>query len=225
MVPLLIIVGADKGGVGKTTVSRALLDYLQVNNKFSATRAFDTEPEPGVLKRFFPDKTGVVDLTQSDGQMHVFDSMKTSLITLIDTKAGILSTTLQTLDDIGYLQKAADGLLKLAVVHVLGGTMSSFREIKSTAEKLTNARHFLIKNQINDNSFFKWNAEMSQFLAGGVIDVPKLDALAGEHVDIASIGFEKFAADETKSETLRGYVKHWLRRVYTSFDAAGLNGL
>jgi hypothetical protein len=26
--PAVILVGADKGGVGKTTVSRALLDYL-----------------------------------------------------------------------------------------------------------------------------------------------------------------------------------------------------
>ena len=26
--PLIIMVGADKGGIGKTTVTRALIDYL-----------------------------------------------------------------------------------------------------------------------------------------------------------------------------------------------------
>ena len=39
--PAVILVGADKGGVGKTTVSRALLDYFIAHN--IPTRAFDTE--------------------------------------------------------------------------------------------------------------------------------------------------------------------------------------
>ena len=47
--PVVIVVGADKGGVGKTTVSRTLLDYFSANNV--PTRAFDTESR-GTLKRF-----------------------------------------------------------------------------------------------------------------------------------------------------------------------------
>jgi hypothetical protein len=43
--PAVIVVGADKGGVGKTTVSRTLLDYFAANNV--ATRAFDTESPRG----------------------------------------------------------------------------------------------------------------------------------------------------------------------------------
>ena len=42
--PVVIVVGADKGGVGKTTVSRTLLDYFSANN--IPTRAFDTESPP-----------------------------------------------------------------------------------------------------------------------------------------------------------------------------------
>ena len=30
--PAVIVVGADKGGVGKTTVSRTVLDYFSANN-------------------------------------------------------------------------------------------------------------------------------------------------------------------------------------------------
>ena len=44
MKPTLILVGADKGGVGKTTVSRALLDFFARKNVL--TRAFDTENPP-----------------------------------------------------------------------------------------------------------------------------------------------------------------------------------
>ena len=39
--PALVVVGADKGGVGKTTVARTLLDYFSAHH--ISTRAFDTE--------------------------------------------------------------------------------------------------------------------------------------------------------------------------------------
>ena len=39
--PAVILVGADKGGVGKTTISRTLLDYFSAHQ--IPTRAFDTE--------------------------------------------------------------------------------------------------------------------------------------------------------------------------------------
>src|SRR5450755_3492736 len=59
--PVVIVVGTDKGGVGKTTVSRTLLDYFDGNN--IPTRAFDTESPRGTLKRFHPDVTEIVDMT------------------------------------------------------------------------------------------------------------------------------------------------------------------
>src|SRR5256885_17210170 len=72
--PVVIVVGADKGGVGKTTVSRTLLDYFGANNV--PTRAFDTESPRGTLRRFHPDITQIVDMTTSSGQMKNFDNAK-----------------------------------------------------------------------------------------------------------------------------------------------------
>src|ERR1700756_4862925 len=82
--PVVIVVGADKGGVGKTTVSRTLLDYFEVNK--IATRAFDTELPGGTLKRFHPDVTEIVDMTTTSDQMKIFDTLnKTAApVTLID---------------------------------------------------------------------------------------------------------------------------------------------
>ena len=54
-----LAVANQKGGVGKTTVSRTLLDYFSANNV--QTRAFDTESPRGTLKRFHPDITEIVD--------------------------------------------------------------------------------------------------------------------------------------------------------------------
>ena len=71
--PAVILVGADKGGVGKTTVARTLLDYFGAHQ--TPTRAFDTESPRGTLKRFHPDLTEVVDVTSVSDQMKIFDTL------------------------------------------------------------------------------------------------------------------------------------------------------
>src|SRR6476619_630220 len=58
--PAVLLVGADKGGVGKTIVSRALLDYFIAH--FFSNGASATESPKGTLKRFHPDVTEVVNM-------------------------------------------------------------------------------------------------------------------------------------------------------------------
>src|SRR3954463_9245584 len=101
--PAVIIVGADKGGVGKTTVARTLLDYFGAHQ--IPTRAFDTEAPRGTLKRFHPDLTDVVDVTQVPDQMRIFDTLSSAeaTVTVIDVRAGLLSPTLRALRDIGFI--------------------------------------------------------------------------------------------------------------------------
>ena len=72
--PAVILVGADKGGVGKTTVSRTLLDYFA--SRKVPTRAFDTEHPRGTLSRFHPEITDVVDVTSVPDQMKIFDTIE-----------------------------------------------------------------------------------------------------------------------------------------------------
>ena len=90
--PTVLIVGADKGGVGKTTVSRTVLDYFSARNV--PIRAFDTEFPKGTLKRFHPDITEIVDVTQVPDQMEIFDTLSDTKVTLIDVRAGLLASSL-----------------------------------------------------------------------------------------------------------------------------------
>src|SRR5450631_2839169 len=100
--PVVIVVGADKGGVGKTTVSRTLLDYFSANNV--PARAFDSEFPRGTLKRFHPDVTEIVDVTQAPDQMKMLDTLGTSevKVSVIDIRAGLLSSTLKAFTDVGF---------------------------------------------------------------------------------------------------------------------------
>ena len=91
--PAVVLIGADKGGVGKTTVARTLLDYFA--DRRVRARAFDTEVPKGTLKRFHPDVTDIVDINHVPDQMRIFDTVNSTdaSVTLIDVRAGLLSPT------------------------------------------------------------------------------------------------------------------------------------
>ena len=232
--PAVILVGADKGGVGKTTVSRTLLDYLVAHNL--PVRAFDTESPKGTLRRFHPDITDVVDITSTSDQMKIFDTLSStdSQITVIDVRAGLLSTTLRALRDIGFLEAAKKNQLTLAVFHILGPSVASLDEIAETAGFMTDASYFLVKNFINNTTFFEWdpatyNSYFKKIKDSNEITIPKLNEMACEQVELASVPFVSFVANKGQdgqpvsySFVLRGYVRHWLGNVWAEFDRVKL---
>jgi hypothetical protein len=230
--PAVILVGADKGGVGKTTVSRALLDYFIAHNV--PTRAFDTESPKGTLKRFHPDITEVVDMHSTADQMRVFDTLSSAQVTVIDIRAGLLSTTLRALRDIGFLEAAKKAQLTFTVFHILGPSIASLGEIDETAGFMDDAHYILVKNFINNTTFFEWdpatyNSYFKRIKGAAEITVPKLNEMACEQVEVASAPFVSFVANKdgkgdaaNYSFVLRGYVRHWLGNVWAEFDRVKL---
>ena len=231
--PAVIIVGADKGGVGKTTVSRTLLDYFSARKV--PIRAFDTESPKGTLKRFHPDVTEVVDINHVPDQMKIFDTINEVHLTLIDARAGSLSPTLRALRDIGFIDAAKRGQLTFAVFHILGPTIASLDEISDTASFLDEARYFLVKNLTNNSDhFFEWDQSTYDSYFKKVphaveVTVPKLNEMACEQVELASVPFLNFIANKgpngeaaSYSFVLRGYVRHWLGNVWAEFDRVKL---
>lgn len=234
MKPTLIVVGADKGGVGKTTTSRLLLDYLA--SRSTPTRAFDTEYPRGTLKRFHENITDVVDLTQTSDQMRIIDTLQGAAqkVSIIDVRAGRLGPTLRVLKDIGFLDAAREGEFTFCLFHVLGPSISSLEEIATTAPFVADAHYFLVKNHINETTFFEWDPATSssyfnEVKSTGDISIPKLDQHAYEQVELAGVPFSLFAANKTSdnepashSFVLRGYVRTWMRQVEAEFDRVKL---
>lgn len=228
------MIGADKGGVGKTTISRVLTDYLDAN-KFDF-RAFDTESPNGVLKRFSPERTEIVDLTEVSEQMKVFDTLQNNHVTVVDVRAGLLSPTLKTLGEVGLLDMVKNGAVELMILHVLGPSLASLSEIEATAKIIEGATHYLVKNHINDTEFFKWDEDLYKKAFGaarsGIIEVPQLTELAVEAIEVNGVSFTQFVEDKkadgskaNHSFILKGYVKTWLKAVFAAFDSANVNGV
>jgi hypothetical protein len=226
---VLIIVGADKGGVGKTTVSRTLIDYFASWNV--PTRAFDTEYPKGTLKRFHPDVTEVVDIAAVSDQMQIFDRLgETDKATIIDIRAGSLLSTLQFLRKVGFLDAVKRAEIKLVVFHVLGPSIASLNEITETASLVADAGYYLVRNFFNDAQYSEWDQSTYGFHLDRIgraneIIIPKLNEMAYEQVDLASVPFVSFITNKkangktaSHSYVLRGYVRHWLGSVWLEYD-------
>jgi hypothetical protein len=233
--PTVVVVGADKGGVGKTTVARTLLDYFTAHHV--PIRAFDTESPKGTLKRFHPDISEIVDATSVPDQMRIFDTLSSTAasVTVIDVRAGLLSPTLRSLRDIGFLDAVKKGQLTFVVFHILGSSIASLNEIEDTSSFLGDSKYFLVKNFINNTSFFEWDqathaSYFRKFKDAVEITIPKLNEMAYEQVELASVPFLTFVANKgLKGESanysfvLRGYVRHWLGNVWAEYDRIKLN--
>jgi hypothetical protein len=235
--PAVVLVGADKGGVGKTTVSRTLLDYFA--NRQIHARAFDTEVPRGTLKRFHPDVTDIVDINHVPDQMKIFDTVTSTdaAVSLIDVRAGLLSPTLRALSNIGFIDAAKKGQITFAVFHILGPSLASLDEITETAAYLGDAKYFMAKNFINNTHFFEWDeatyASYFKKINGALqITIPKLTEMATEQVELASVPFSTFVANKKQSGdpadysfVLRGYVRHWLDSVWAEYERVGLTDI
>lgn len=220
-IPTIIIVGADKGGVGKTTVTRLLTDYLALNG--INVRLFDTEYPAGDLKRFDTDAE-IIDVSSVQSQMKVFDILDDSKVTVLDLRAGLLSEILTELDQSNLLEDVRAGNLNLIILHVIGPTITSILEVTSAAEKIGGgARHFLVKNYVNDTTFFEWDvsgdaANPLRSMTDLTIKVPKLAEIACETIQKKGSSFRAYMGDMNNSRILRGKVNGWTHAAWAEFD-------
>jgi hypothetical protein len=169
--------------------------------------------------------------------MRIFDTLSTTdaSVTVIDVRAGLLSPTLRSLRDIGFLEAVKKGQLNFAVFHILGSSIASLNEIEDTSGFMTDGKYFLVKNFINNTSFFEWDqptysSYFKKFKDAVEITIPKLNEMAFEQVELASVPFLTFVANKgpkgdaaNYSFVLRGYVRHWLGNVWGEYDRIKLN--
>lgn len=215
--PVIILIAADKGGVGKTMITRALLDYLA---KYGLPiRAFDTEPGAPVLKRFYPPAETLAADTVP-GQMALVDAASNAAVTVVDCKAGLLSSIIKAFGRIHLLDDVKAGKLHLVLLHIIGPTVASSQEIETVMAGLKGADIIRVNNMTNPNATFAPRGDRQV-----VMTVPYLEEEAAEAVDQAGVGFAAFAGNPKNSRVLRGFVDAWLSDVHHELDNASLPSL
>ena len=156
--------------------------------------------------------------------MKLLDSIETSAVnvTVVDLKAGNLSNALDIFSRIGVLEAAASGAFNLALVHVVGPSIASLDEMNEVSGYTKDISYVVAKNFINETNFFEWDDRTYQKYFAKLsdareIEIPKLNEMAYEQVDLAGVTFSDFIANQDSkggagnfSFVLRGYVKKWM---------------
>jgi hypothetical protein len=138
------------------------------------------------------------------------------------------------LEEVGFLEAVAAGEFNFLLFHVIGPSIASLDEIAEIAPYASEANYFLVKNFINDTTFFEWDPHTSaayfkKIKRVGDITIPKLNELAYEQVELAGVPFASFVNNRNAaggnaefSFVLRGYVRSWLRNIAAEFERVGL---
>lgn len=216
--PKIILVAADKGGVGKTTISLTLIDYLMKGG--ISVRAFDTEPEGPVLQRRYP-AAHMLKAESVDGQRALVDAATSAAVTVVDCKAGLLSPIIRVFTRIRLLRDVQARKLGLTVLHVIGPTVASTQEVEPVLAGLRGANVIQVRNMTNPDAKFPPPVPNRV-----TITIPYLPEEAAEDVDQAGVMFAAYVANEAKySRVLRGYVEDWETLVHAAYDSASLPAL
>lgn len=232
--PTLVIVAAQKGGVGKTTTARLLCHWLADTKRQHA--AFDAEFPAGSLARFYPKVTEVVDTAKVADQARIFDTLadaREGTVLVLDLRAGTFFDVLTLMEDLHIFRDAREGAYRLVFLHVLGSSVESVAEIDETLKRFSGATHVAVRNVASGASMARWDASRTreEFLAGGgvEIEIPPLDPMAYQAVDDTSATFRDYVenknadgSDASNSYTLRAYVRRWLLLAMTQLDRLGL---
>jgi hypothetical protein len=94
--------------------------------------------------------------------------------------------------------------------------------------------YFVVKNFLNEASFFEWKPTVytnyfKMVKNAAELTIPKLNEMAYEHVELSGVPFATFIADRTMQGqpgnywmVLRGYVRTWLNQVCAEYNRVAL---
>jgi hypothetical protein len=168
----------------------------------------------GVLQRFHPDKTTIVNLEESDDQMKVFDGLNKAQVTLIDIRAGLLSKTLRSLSRLVSLTACAMGVSEFRWFTSSASTRPRSTRSNPPRRRLRVPSTMSCSTTPTSRSFIGPPATVKDPISVGL-----LDETAASTVDMKGMGFNAFYADGAgQSRTLRGYVNAWLKPVFRSYE-------
>ena len=218
----VIWITGGKGGVGKSTFSRGLLDVLLDAGVNVA--AFDGDPTNAQLFRYYQNVgEGVqqIDLNQQGEADILLNQMEEGKadIFLVDVAAGGSQTLLDLEGDIGLISEAMDMGYRYTVVSVMSRIKDSVNLLKASLEMTDDfdVQHVAVKNlyfgacdrfRLFDDS--KTKGRLLE--AGGmVLEMPDLFDDTYELLDQNNLPFRAMLADKSFPRAQRSRINKWLK--------------
>ncbi|MGB3669834.1 MAG: hypothetical protein WA783_12105 [Phormidesmis sp.] len=228
----VIWITGGKGGVGKSTFARGLLDVLldaEVN-----VAPFDGDPSNSQLFRYYQSVgNGVqcIDLDtqgQADGLLDQMEAGKADVF-LVDVAAGGGQSLLTLEQDIGLISEAIDMGFRFTVVSIMSRIKDSVNLLKSSLEMTDefDVQHVAVKNLYFGDSerfrLFDGSKTKAALLerGGAVLEMPDLFDDTYELLDQLNLPFRSMLSDKSFPRAQRSRINKWLKAFEKEVAAAG----
>ena len=225
-------IGGEKGGVGKSLMSRVLAQYMI--DKELPFLGFDTDRSHGALMRFY---AGYASPVLAD-RYEALDAIVEAAVEqperriLVDLAAQTHEPLVRWMDDSGVLNLADEMGIGLYYWHVMDSGKDSVDLLKKLLDRFgMGLRYVLVRNQIRGNDFhvLEQSGEQARALSLGarIVGMRHLHDGVINKIDAASSSF--WAAKNSGDNDSAGLglmdrqrVKMWLRDVYREIDTVGV---
>jgi len=218
-------IGGEKGGVGKSVISRLLAQYY-IDRKIPF-KVFDADLSHGAMMRYYTDFSEPVDISRFESADRIAEhTAESGITTIVDLAAQASRPLGNWINETGLLQFADELGMKLSFWHVMDDGADSLALLQNLFDAYGDKSDYILaRNHGRGSDFSHVNAaELMSRFGAKVIDIPALHAPTMRKIDHISASFWS-AANNTNSElgpTLglleRQRVRTWLHKAYNQFD-------
>ncbi len=225
-------IGGEKGGVGKSLMSRVLAQYM-IDREIPFI-GFDTDRSHGALMRFYSGYASSVLVDNIEALDTIIEAAaeQPERRVLVDLAAQTHDPLVKWMDDAGVLNLADEMGMTIHYWHVMDSGKDSVDLLKKLLDRFgTGMKYVLVRNQIrgNDFSVLEQSGEQARAVAMGakIVGIRHLHDGVINKIDAASSSF--WAAKNSGDKDNAGLglmerqrVKMWLRDAYREIDGVGV---
>jgi hypothetical protein len=209
----LYIVSSPRPRTGKTLIARLLIEFLLANDRHAL--GYDLNPSEPRFAAHFADIVGVADISDTLGQMALFDRLcaESSPTTVIDLGCGLFSKFFAVMEEIGFEQEAQRQLIDPIVLFIADSAPATARCYCELRRHLPHTAFVPVHNEgisliVSNNDFPPTRAEH------GVIRIPRLSPIVRRVIDRPKFSFGRYMARQPGGPT---EVHDWIDGIFLEF--------
>ena len=217
------LIGGEKGGVGKSLVSRLLAQYF-IDHSIPFL-GFDSDRSHSALMRFYAGYASPVVIDHYDSLDTIVEAAteQPQRRILVDLAARTQDALTSWMDDSQLLTVAPELGLRIRYWHVMDSGRDSTDLLKVLFDRYeTRLNYVIVQNQLRGDDFHIFNSsglpERAQALNASVISIRRLEESTMTRIDADSISFWAASQNEASGSVLgllkRNRVKNWLKNSY-----------
>jgi hypothetical protein len=209
----LYIVASPRPRVGKTLVARLLIEFFHASDR--PLIGYDLNPREPTLAGRFPHLVWPVDITETLGQMELFDRLivDNTRTQIVDLGYAPFEQFFGVLDEIGFIPEARRRFIEPIVLFVTDpapATISTYAELR---RRLPGATFVPVHNESVSPVFEKEDFPATRSECS-VIHIPRLSPIVRGVIDRPSFSFSAYMTAQPGGPT---EVHQWIARIFTAF--------